>query len=144
MASREKYTPKIQEEREVFPFDTAEEAWFWFIQAQEALSQGARIAAGQGLLPRPCQPVDILKVLDRLYRHRLLLRDHLLVLRHYGRRLLAPDPRRVKEARAHGLWTEAFIHLATALERKGIVSPRLQPGPDWHAHALVLNGGGLQ
>jgi hypothetical protein len=121
MASREKYTHRIGAQFQTYPFDSAQEAWFWFIQAQEARNDGARFTAGASILPRPCEPMDILKVVDRLYRHRRLVRDHLLVLRHYGRRHLAPDPRRAKEARSHTLWTEGLDRIGSVLESKGIV-----------------------
>lgn len=104
-----------------FPFLDVEEAWFWFIQAQQAKVDGARYAAGMSMLPRPCEPTDILKILDGLYRNRVLLRDHLLVLRHYGRRQLAPDLRRDKEAIAHKLWHEAMARIEPVLIRKNIV-----------------------
>lgn len=103
------------------PFDSAEEAWFWFIQANEARQSGARIRAGEGLVIRPCEPLDILRTVDRLYRQRRLLRDHLLVLAHYGRRQMAPEAARQREMRDHGLWREAFLALAPALTAKGIV-----------------------
>ena len=106
---------------EAKPFDSAEGAWFWFIQAQAARDEGARITAGQGLYNRPCEPMDILKVVERLYRHRRLIMDHLLVLRHYGRRMMAPDPRRVREARAAKLWNEAMERIEEVLVRKQIV-----------------------
>ncbi len=121
MASKEKYSPKMQADLEATPFESAEEAWFWFIQAQEARNDGARFIASQGLVTRPCEPLDFLRLLDRLYRQRRLLRDHLLVLRHYGRCLLPPDPMRIKEVRAHGIWTEALNRMGPVLERKGIV-----------------------
>ena len=119
--SRIDRTPKPQADIKTVPFATTEEAWFWFIQAQAARNDGARFAMGQGLVARPCEPLDILKALDRLYRHRRLLMDHLMVLRHYGRRLLPPDKKRVKEFRAFGLWTEAMARLEPVLVRKGIV-----------------------
>ncbi len=103
------------------PFDNAEELWFWFIAAQQARNDGARFVAGRGEVQRPCEPVDILKILDHLYRNRRLLRDHLLVLRHYGRRNMPPDARRVKEARAAFLWKEALERMTPVLERKGII-----------------------
>ncbi len=107
---------------EAVPFRDAEEVWFWFITAQQARNEGARITAGQGLCLRPCEPIDILKILDGLYRQRRLLREHLLVLRHYGRRHMAPDPRRIKEARASHLWREALERMAAVLEKKGILA----------------------
>lgn len=121
MASRERYTKRTQEDVYVVPFADAEEAWFWFIAAQTAKNDGARYASGQSLLPRPCEPLDILKAVDRLYRQRRLLRDHLLVLRHYGQRNLAPDWRRTKEERAYDLWREAMDRLGAALQVKGII-----------------------
>lgn len=111
------------------PFLNAEEAWFWFIDAQEARNAGARMMKGAGAQLRPCEPVDILNVLDRLYRSRRLLRDHLLVLRHYGRRKMAPDPRRAKEKRAAVIWRQALDVLGAALADKGIIeSPRRLEG----------------
>ena len=103
------------------PFNAAVAAWFWFIKAQEAKNDGARYTSGMALLPRPCEPTDFLKILDRLYRNRILLRDHLLVLRHYGRRQMAPDNRRVKEAIAYKLWCEAFDRIEPVLIDKKIV-----------------------
>lgn len=115
------------------PFESAQDAWFWFIAAQAAKNDGARFVSGAGLYKRPCEPIDILKTLDRLYRNRRLLRDHLLVLRHYGRRNMAPDPTRVKEERAHRLWSEAMERIEEVLTIKGIVEP-LEPrisSHDW-------------
>ena len=123
MSSRPPRSPQHAPETQTFPFDSAEEAWFWFIDAQSARNDGARFTAGLGLYPRPCEPTDILKVLNRLYRGRMILMDHLLVLRHYGRRKLPPDDRRPKEARAAKLWAEALAKLEEALESKGIVRP---------------------
>lgn len=122
MTIRQHYAPRPQAEIATIPFLSAEEAWFWFIQAQQARSDGARFSMGAGLYPRPCEPLDILKVLDRLYRARKLKMDHVLVLRHYGRRMMPPDPYRVKETRAHRLWIEALGLMEFVLVGKGIVA----------------------
>ncbi len=103
------------------PFDSAEEAWFWFIAAQQAKNDGARFVAGLGAKRRPCDPIDILKILDDLYRKRRLLREHFLVLRHYGRRHMAPDPRRIKEKRSFYIWKQALERMEPVLLRKGII-----------------------
>ena len=121
MANRERYSPKTQTETETFPFENAEEAWFWFIQAMQARAEGARFTQGLSLYPRPCEPMDILKLVERLHRQRRLLMDHVLVLRHYGKRLLPPDPYRAKEMRAHKLWHEALDRLEPVLINKGII-----------------------
>ena len=117
-----KTTSSVEQVPNATPFDSVEEAWFWFIDAQQARNDGARFVAGSGMLIRPCEPVDILKILDILHRSRRLLRDHLLVLRHYGRRGMAPDSRRVKEARSSYIWSEAMERLQEVMERKGIVA----------------------
>jgi hypothetical protein len=103
------------------PFESVEAAWFWFMQAHAARHEGARVRAGLAAVPRPCEPVDVLRVVDRLYRQRRLIRDHVAVLAHYGRRVMAPDPARRREARAHLLWREALARIEPALRAKGIV-----------------------
>lgn len=126
------------------PFQSAEEAWFWFVAAQAAKEDGARYVSGAGLYPRPCEPVDILKVLDRLHRNCRLLRDHLLVLRHYGRRNMAPDPTRAKERCAYALWTEALERIGECLVRKGIVEANVEIHPSWYAEMALLQDGAQQ
>lgn len=132
MASRQKYTHRTQEDVNLVPFADAEEAWFWFVTAQTAKNEGARYVSGQSVMPRPCEPNDILKVVDRLYRNRRLLRDHLLVLRHYGLRNMPPDWRRTKEQRAHHLWKQAMERIEPVLQSKGIVQ-NASPQPFWEA-----------
>lgn len=124
--------------KELHPFEDAQEAWFWFISAQQAKNEGAKFVAGQSVYNRPCEPIDILKTLDRLYRKRRLQKDHLLVLRHYGRRYMAPDPRRVKEQRSYYLWQEALERLGEALETKGIIKAQRQPHENWAQEALLF------
>lgn len=124
----DKHTPdkaaKSEENRLFTPFESAEEAWFWFLDAYQAKHDGARISAGLALVPRPCEPLDILHSLDRLYRNRRLIWDHLLVLKHYGQRRLPPDKSRAKEVRAYYLWHEALKRLEEVLIRKNIVRER--------------------
>lgn len=142
--SQERYTPKKQPDLQTFAFETAEEAWLWFILAQEARNEGARFTAGLSLMPRPCEPADILKCVEKLYRNRRLMMDHLLVLRHYGKRQLPPDARRIKEARAYTLWHEALERLEPLLESKGIVRTRflsVQPSTYWNQKTVVVEGG---
>lgn len=139
MTNRQKHRVPVLRDGKTVPFDTVEEAWFWFVAAQQARVDGARITAGQALVERPCEPLDILRILDSLYRQRTLTMDHLMVLRFYGRRNMAPDPRRVKEARASALWRQAMDRLESVFESKGILRPdswlvrfdpeRLEPRP---------------
>lgn len=103
------------------PFINAEEAWFWFIQANQAWQEGVKPTAGKGLYNRPCEPLDILCVLNNLHRKRRLVMDHLRVLKYYGSRGMAPDYRRRREIMAHRLWTEAMERMEPVLIKKGIV-----------------------
>lgn len=118
---RERFVPTPVRFTSPIPFASAEDAWFWFVQAQEARQAGARFKAGLGETPRPCEPLDVLRAVDRLYRQRRLVRDHLAVLVHYGRRLMAPDPRRQAEQKAHLIWREALDTIDPVLRDKGIV-----------------------
>lgn len=116
-----RYAPRTLSDASGEPFASAEEAWFWSVQAQDAKAAGARVVAGRGLVQRPCEPDDVVRAVDRLYRQRQLARDHLHVLVHYGRRLSAPDPERSREGRASDLWREAFDRIRPVLRDKGIV-----------------------
>jgi hypothetical protein len=103
------------------PFKNVEEAWFWFICSVEAREEGAKPSKAKADIQRPCEPVDIYRVLDRLHRNRRLRFEHMKVLSHYGRRRLAPEFHRRHEARAHQLWREAMQELDASLQRRGIV-----------------------
>ena len=127
MSTKQKYSPKSVPDIDTTPFESAEEAWFWFIAAQKALNEGARFRAGFSLYPRPCEPLDIFHVVDRLYRKRRLLMDHILVLRHYGRRMLPPDSYRHREIRAARLWKEAMERIEEVLVQKQIVEKPFLP-----------------
>ena len=119
--SRHRFIPRSYYDTPTAPFVNAEEAWFWFVQCFQARREGARIQAGCGDTTRPCDPDDVLAVVNRLYRKRRLLREHLLVLTEYGEKLLPPDAAYPREARAAFLWQEALDRLAHVLRRKGIV-----------------------
>ena len=102
-------------------FDSAEEVWFWFIAAYQARLDGAQIRAGMAEIPRPCEPLDIIRLVDRLYRQRMLLLEHMRVLLHYGRKRYVPDGRRQHEAKAEMLWQQAMHVLDFNFRSKGIV-----------------------
>lgn len=124
---------------ETTPFRNAEEAWFWFIQANQAKQDGARQSAGQGAVIRPCESVDILNILERLHRSRRLDMNHFRVLRHYGVRMMAPDFRRPHESVAARLWREAMCVLNEVFVTKNIVRQNLEAEVIWITH---LGGNG--
>lgn len=107
------------------PFGSPQDAWFWFMEANQARLDGARHSSSKGNVRRPCEPVDILRILDRLYRTRRLLMDHLRVLRYYGVRMMPPEGWRKSEARAATLWREAMKILEPVLISKKIMRDKL-------------------
>ncbi len=120
-APRPSHKPGLAALSRVEPFSSAEEAWFWTMAALTARRDGARIVAGKGLAPRPCEPDDVIKCLDRLYRQRRIELAHARIMRIWGERGVAPDPRHAQERGDHRLWREAMNRLEWPLRVKGIV-----------------------
>ena len=102
-------------------FATAEAAWFWTMAALAARREGARYTANQGLVQRPCEPDDVIRCLDMLYRRRRIDLEHARVLRRWGERQIAPRPDRRFERGEWRLWQEAMDRLEWPLRVKGIV-----------------------
>jgi hypothetical protein len=103
------------------PFDTAEHAWMWTMAALIARREGARYSAGKGAISRPCEPDDVVRCLDALYRKRRIDLTHARVLRIWGERQLAPNPALAAEHHDHRLWVEALERLTWPLRGKGIL-----------------------
>lgn len=103
------------------PFRSAEEAWFWTMAALVARRDGARYSAGKGRVSRPCEPDDVVKCLDTLYRRRRIDLAHARVLRVWGERQVAPNPGRRSERCDARLWREALDRLEWPLRVKAIV-----------------------
>lgn len=110
--------PRIRAE----PFRSAEEAWFWTMAALVARREGARYSAGLGKIARPCEPDDVVKCLDTLYRRRRIDLAHARILRIWGERRIAPNPAYVGERLDWRLWREAVSALEWPLRVKGIVA----------------------
>jgi hypothetical protein len=121
-AHRASHAPRFASLARTEPFASAEDAWFWTMAALVARRDGARIAAGKGATPRPCEPDDVIKCLDRLYRQRRIELAHARVMRLWGERGTAPSPRHLQERGDHRLWREAMSRLEWPLRVKGIVA----------------------
>ncbi|MBS0559534.1 MAG: hypothetical protein JSR21_05720 [Proteobacteria bacterium] len=102
-------------------FATAEEAWLWTMNCLVARRQGARFGANRGRVSRPCEPDDIVKSLDALYRWRRIDLLHARVLRIWGERQTAPDPSHRSEKGDWRIWREALDRLEWPLRAKGII-----------------------
>lgn len=103
------------------PFRSAEEAWFWTMAALTARHQGARLRSSTAR-PRPCEPDDIVKCLDTLYRRRRIDLVHARVLRIWGDRGIAPTSSHASEGQDAQIWREALSRLEWLLRMKGIVA----------------------
>lgn len=104
------------------PFSTGEAAWFWALPAYLAKRQGARVVAGLGEVPRPCEPADVVNVVLRLVRRRRLAAGHLRVLVEHGSIGTPPDGFRAAGRQAVRLWAEAFDAAEKPFRLKGIVA----------------------
>ena len=106
----------------VRPFRSAEEAWLWTMAALQARRDGARYTANRGLVGRPCDPDDVIRCLDALYRRRRIELVHARVLRVWGERQTPPNPAYAAERCDSRLWREALERLDWPLRVKGIVA----------------------
>ncbi|HSZ90393.1 MAG TPA: hypothetical protein VK822_13580 [Acetobacteraceae bacterium] len=113
--------PRIAPNRRCQPFRDAEEAWLWTMAALMARREGARFRANQGLVVRPCEPDDVVKCLDGLYRRRRIDLVHARILRIWGERQASPNPAFPVERCDWRLWREALERLEWPLRAKGIV-----------------------
>jgi hypothetical protein len=104
------------------PFGSAQEAWLWTMAALIARREGARYSARKGLVTRPCEPDDVVKCLDGLYRQRRIDLSHARILRIWGERQMAPSLAVAAERHDHKLWIEALQRLEWPLRVKGIVA----------------------
>jgi hypothetical protein len=104
------------------PFADAQEAWFWTMAALRARHEGARTARNPAAVARPCEPDDVLKCLDQLYRQRRIDLVHARILRLWGERGCAPNPAWARERCDWRLWREALGRLEWLLRAKGIIA----------------------
>jgi hypothetical protein len=120
--TRLRYVPRPLGSADGQPFGSAEEAWMWFGACQLARAVGARLQANQGDVSRPCDPDDIYRAVQRLYRLRRISGRHLRVLGRFAAIQCPPDPRAGDGAGQAILWVEALDHLDADLRRRGIVA----------------------
>jgi len=99
-------------------FPSTEEAWFWTMGALRARRDGC--SGGSSRRAPPCEPDDVLRCLDRLYRARRIDAAHAQVLQIWGERQMAPENGH-RGGGERRLWREAMSHLGPALRAKGIV-----------------------
>ena len=104
------------------PFKSAEEAWFWCMDALVRRREGLNAGFVSRVHERPCTPDDIVQTLDQLYRRHRVDLVHTRILRIWGERGVAPNPAYPLERGDWRLWREALDRLEWALHVKGIVT----------------------
>ena len=107
-------------ERVQAPFESGEEAWFWFVRTEKAKADGVRPRAGADTA-RPCEPADIYRCVSRLYHENTLYPLHLEVLGEYGFPDRMPYPDDHQEIVDWILWQDAMDHLEPCLRERGII-----------------------
>jgi len=108
------------------PFDDAAQAWFWTV-ASLAARHGGGVGRGNtgghgGMrIARPCDPDDVIRALDLLYRRGGIGPAHARVLRRWGERFAIPVAGGSASPDAT-LWSEAMAQLDGVLRPKGILA----------------------
>ena len=103
------------------PFHSAEEAWLWTAAALTARRDGARVAAGRGRVQRPCEPDDVVRVLDRLFASHTVTLAHARILNAWGRLQQAPDPTQVGQQADHRLGLDCLALIEPPLRARGLI-----------------------
>jgi hypothetical protein len=107
-------------QRRGVPFRDVEECIIWTIKA---LGDAAEVGDGSGrAVSRICEPIEVVRCLDTLYRRRRIDLRHARILRiwaHRGRPPRADAPNERSDSR---LWREATERLEWPLRSLGIIS----------------------
>lgn len=101
------------------PFNSAEEAWLWFVRSQRARIDGARMSKGGGT-ERPCDPDDIRLAARSLRRINLLSAAQMAVIATMVDKMddAGNIPMPIKDV---ALFDSAMVVLEQRLVKKGIV-----------------------
>jgi len=118
---RKTRAPRPSPLRRTTPFQSAEEAWFWYVRCQKARDDGAKMEVDLTRDGRPCELEDVYRAVKRLSDCRKISGHHIRVLVAYGKGDRPPDPRCREEAEPYRLWTEALDKLTTVLKQKDII-----------------------
>lgn len=102
------------------PFADAAQAWFWTVAALAARRDGT--GGGGTRTPRPCDPDDVIRALDLLYRRGGIGPAHAHVLRRWGERFTSPEGRDGAARKDAARWAEVMERLGDVLRAKGIVA----------------------
>ena len=116
---RNKYLGFVRE-KETEPFDSAEEAWFWYCRCEQMNTN--RPLYSKTTVARPCETSDIFLTLKRLLQKGILRSSHVKVLSKYGYAQVPPHPHFGDSSKICALWEEGLKFLGFSLKKKGIVA----------------------
>jgi len=116
---RKKYLSFIPD-KETQPFDSAEEAWFWYCRCEQI--GRPRPVYDDTPTVRPCETSDIFITLKNLWKAGILRAAHIKVLSKYGYAQTPPHPHFGDDSKICALWQEALDFLGFSLKKKGIVA----------------------
>lgn len=103
------------------PFRSAEEAWLWTMSILVARRDGVDVAWRPDGPARPCDPDDVVRCLDRLYRDTSISLLHARILRLWGERQVAPRSDRPAQRADWRLWHQALGRMEWVLRASGVV-----------------------
>jgi len=115
---RNKYLT-FTDNRESTPFESTEEAWFWYCLCESLGFERAKGHSSQ--IARPCETSDIILAVKRLLHEGLLNPEHIRILQKYGFEQAPPHINFGATQKICRLWKEAIKSLDSLLRRKGIV-----------------------
>ena len=97
-------------------FKSAESAFFWYVHSLDSKRH-----TGDFGNKRPCEPLDILRAIERLVRRGVIQPAQVTILRKYGMSGRAPDASKDEQKQDFNLWKAAMRAIAEELEKNGIV-----------------------
>ena len=115
---RNKYLSET-DNRKNTPFDSSEEAWFWYCLCENLKNERAH--GYEAKTPRPCESAYIAIAVKRLLKEGTIRPIHLKVLTKYGFEQVPPHPHFGDSLKICNLWKEALSFLESLLRKKGIV-----------------------
>ena len=119
---RGRIVPKSHPMPPTQPFDTAEEAWWWFVRCHVVRREGGRFQRSALSFGRPCEPDDIYRWVRALARAGRIGPPHLDFLERNGLPGHAPDDRNMAQAADCRRWGEALRQLEAVLRSRGALA----------------------
>ncbi len=126
--ARPRYVPRPTNPVAGMAFESSEEAWLWAAHAARYAEAGANLTANKAVIPKRCEPRDVIALACRLRRQQILSGLEFGALCRFGVQERPPDARVREEEADARLWDSALDKLHQPLVRKGIVQAPICAG----------------